>query len=172
MSAEFEDLLRRIVETERRVRNMVRYGVVDEVDAQKGVFKFKDDAGRDDQTLATDWVPWAEHGGQTKTWTPPAKGQRMVLFSPSGNVADAIGFPAQFSNANPQPSQNGAENVETIGNTTITRTADKVTIKSPTIVLDGNVHLGGEGGQLVHRKGDVDSDGDAAVGSATKVYAI
>lgn len=50
--------------------------------------------------------------------------------------------------------------------------AAKVVIVSPTIVLEGTVHLGGEGGQLVHRKGDMDSDGDAAVGSATKVYAL
>lgn len=48
----------------------------------------------------------------------------------------------------------------------------KVTIVAPTIVLEGEVHLGGEGGQKVHRKGDVDSDGDVAAGSASKVYAV
>lgn len=50
--------------------------------------------------------------------------------------------------------------------------AAKVTIVAPTIVLEGNVHLGGEGGQLVHRKGDKDSDNDVAVESASKVYAV
>lgn len=47
-----------------------------------------------------------------------------------------------------------------------------LTIVSPEIVLEGEVHLGGKGGRLVHRKDDVDSGGDAAVGSATKVYAF
>lgn len=47
-----------------------------------------------------------------------------------------------------------------------------VTIKAPKIVLDGEVHLGGEGGELVHRKGDADSGGDIAQGSASKVYAV
>lgn len=47
-----------------------------------------------------------------------------------------------------------------------------LTMKDNKFLLDGEVHLGGNGGQLLHRKGDLDSDGDAAVGSATKVYAI
>lgn len=48
----------------------------------------------------------------------------------------------------------------------------EVRIVAPKIVLEGTVHLGGDGGKLVHRKDDVDSDGDAAVGSASKVYAV
>lgn len=172
MSSDFEDLLRRVPEMHRMIRNIVRYGEVDDVDPVKGVFKLKDDGGSPEQTLQTDWIPWAEIGGQTKTWTPPKKGQRMVIFSPSGNIADAIGFPAQFSNANTAPSDKGDENVEVIGNTRITLTANQVTIESPKIVLKGEVHLGDEGGQLLHRKGDVDSDGDVAVGSATRVYAV
>ena len=78
----------------------------------------------------------------------------------------------KLEHANPRPHDKAGEGVITVGNTRIQFTGDRVTITSPTIVLEGDVHLGGEGGQLVHRKGDVDSDGDAAVGSATKVYAI
>lgn len=47
-----------------------------------------------------------------------------------------------------------------------------ITITGTKIILNGEVHLGGEGGQLVHRKNDVDSGGDTATGSATKVYAV
>lgn len=172
MSAEFEDLLRRIPEIERRVRNMMRYVTVAEVDPQKGLVRVKDDGGDPDQTFESHWIPWMEQAGQTKTWTPPSVGQPMMILSPSGNMADAIAVSGRFSNQNPQPSQNGDENVEKIGNTTITRSGNKVTIESPTIVLKGEVHLGGEGGKLVHRKGDADTAGDLADGSATKVYAV
>lgn len=48
----------------------------------------------------------------------------------------------------------------------------EIRLVAPKIVLEGEIHLGGDGGQLVHRKGDLDSDGDAAVGSASKVYAL
>lgn len=172
MSAEFEDLLRRIPEIERRVRNMMRYVTVAEVDAAKGLVKLKDDGEDPAQTLETDWVPWMEQAGQTKTWTPPSVGQPMMLFSPSGNIADAIALAGRFSNQNAQPSQKGDENMVTIGGTTITTSGNKVHIKTGTIVLEGDVHLGGEGGKLVHRKGDLDSAGDAAQESATKVYAV
>lgn len=170
--SEFEDLLRRIPEIERRLRNMVRYGVIEDVDAEKGLAKMIDDGGGEGQSYTSDWRPWAEVGGGIKTWRPPTKGQQVVMFSPSGNLADGIIFNAAFSDQNKQPSQKGDEIVETIGDTTVTIRGDSVNIKSAKIVLEGDVHLGGEGGQLVHRKGDVDSDGDVAVGSASKVYAL
>jgi phage baseplate assembly protein V len=47
-----------------------------------------------------------------------------------------------------------------------------VRIKAAQIILEGEVHLGGEGGELVHRKGDADDAGDKATGSASKVYAV
>ncbi len=73
---------------------MMRYVTVAEVDAAKGLVKLKDDGEDPDQTLETDWVPWMEQAGQTKTWTPPSVGQPMMLFSPSGNIADAIALAA------------------------------------------------------------------------------
>ncbi len=172
MSAEFEDLLRRLPEFERRLRNMVRYGKVAEVDAAKGLVKITDDGGGEGQSLTTDWIPWAETGGGIKTWRPPTVGQRVVMFSPSGNLHDAISFNAAFSNENAQPSDKGDEIKETIGASSFTMRGDKIVFESPHIVLKGNVDLGDEGGPLIHRKGDVDSDGDAAVGSATKVRAV
>lgn len=48
----------------------------------------------------------------------------------------------------------------------------KIVIEGDKVTLYGEIHLGGEGGQKVHRKGDTDSDGDTAVGSASKVYAV
>lgn len=57
------------------------------------------------------------------------------------------------------------------GAITITSNAT-VRITAPTIILEGDVHLGGEGGELVHRKGDADSAGDAAVDSASRVFAV
>lgn len=170
--SDFEDMLRRIPEIERRLRNMVRYGVVEEVDAAKGLVKMKDDGGGEGQSYTSDWRPWAEVGGGIKTWRPPTKGQQVVMFSPSGSLAEGIVFNAAFSDENKQPSDKGDEIVETIGDTTITIRGDSVVIKSAKIVLEGDVHLGGEGGKLLHRKGDVDSSGDVAVTSATRVWAL
>lgn len=53
-------------------------------------------------------------------------------------------------------------------------TTETFEVVATDIVLNGTVALGGPkgSGKLVHRKDDVDSDGDAAVGSATKVTAV
>ena len=93
------------------------------------------------------------------------------MLSENGDLTDAVVDLASYSN------DNARENADTplhikIGNTVIAASGVGVTIKAGKIVLDGEVHLGGEGGQLLHRKGDVDSDGDTAVGSATRVYAV
>ena len=47
-----------------------------------------------------------------------------------------------------------------------------VRITAARIILDGEVDLGGQGGQLLHRQGDADSAADVAVGSASRVRAV
>lgn len=171
MADDFERLILRLTELERRQRNMVRYGRVAEVDASRARVKVIDEDGGDHK-LTTTWLPWAEVGGHIRTWHPPAVGQQVVMFSPSGNIGQAIVFPAAFSDQYAQPSQAGDEQIITIGSTTLRLKGDEARLSAPKIVLDGEVHLGGDGGALVHRKGDKDSAGDAAVQSANKVYAV
>lgn len=149
MANEFEDLLRRIPEIERRVRNIVRYGIVQDVDPAKGLVKMIDDGGGEGQTYTSDWRPWVEMGGATKTWRPPSKGQPVVMISPSGNLADGIVIAGGFSDqaANKQPSDKGDENVETLGDTRITVKGDQTIITSPRIDLNpGSGGGGGSGG--------------------------
>ena len=54
----------------------------------------------------------------------------------------------------------------------ITCGSASIEIADGKITLTGEIHLGGTGGKLVHRKDDVDSGGDTAVGSSSKVYAV
>lgn len=167
------DLYKRIADLERRVQNKKRTGLIHEVDAKKGLARVK--LGEDDngKPYLTGWLPWKEVAmGGIKTHFPPAVGEQVEVVSESGDLTDALIEASIPSNENGRPSDKGDEAVITLGDTRITIRGDRVTIKSGTIVLEGTVHLGGEGGQLVHRKGDVDSDGDTAVGSASKVYAI
>jgi len=171
MADDFERLIFRITELERRVRNQLRTGRVAEVDYQNARVKVIDEDG-DQHKLTTAWLPWAEVGGQIKSWNPPVKDQQVIVVSPSGEVGQGVVLPAAFSDHHPQPSTSGSEQLVTFGETTVRLTEGEARIISPKIVLEGDVHLGGDSGKLVHRKGDLDSDGDAAVGSASKVYAV
>lgn len=112
----------------------------------------------------------------------PIKGSMMLIIPADGDegklYAIAYAPPKDRIDQN-KPGENRIRNLKTNaqieqnddGTTNIT-SPGKITIEAPEIVLKGDVHLGDEGGQLVHRKGDVDDDGDAAVGSASKVYAV
>ncbi len=167
------ELVRQKEELERRVHNLMRPGRVTEVDPKQGMVRVAYAVDEQGQDVISPLIPWTERAGAIKTWTPPAVGEQVLLFSPSGDVSTHSwvltgGFSDQFK----QPHDKGAEHVMTVGSTRITVKGDEMRINSPKIVFEGETHLGGEGGQLVHRKGDKDSDGDVAVESATKVYAV
>jgi phage baseplate assembly protein V len=170
------DLYHRIAELDRRLAGMERPGKVAEVDPVAGTARVE--LGRDPVTGAPFLSPplrWAEAGmGGIKTHTPPTVGEQVVVRSPSGDIADGYIAQSVPTTDNKRPSDKGDEHVLTkIGGTSIVAKDGRVHIKADKIVLEGNVYLGGENGaKLVHRKGDADSDGDVAVGSASKVFAV
>lgn len=165
------DLYRRDAERSRRERNRKRTGVVAEVDHAKGLARVRLSAQGGKEFL-TGWLPWKEiASGGIKSHIPPTVGEQVNVVSESGDLTDAEIDMSIPSTANPRP-HDGAEAVITKGGSRITIGDDAVVIAAGKIVLQGEVHLGGEGGALVHRKGDADSDGDTAVGGSTKVYAL
>jgi phage baseplate assembly protein gpV len=174
MAEDFERLIFRLAELERRVRNIVRYGRVTEVDAASARVKVTDEeaGGGEGKSITTDWLPWTEIGGAFRTWTPPSIGQQVAVISPSGNLGQGLVLPNAFSDHFPPPSDKGDEHVMAVGETRITIKDSEIRFASPKIVFEGDTHLGGEGGEPVHRRGDKDSDGDAAVEHASKVWAV
>lgn len=60
----------------------------------------------------TDWLPWLElRAGTTKTWSPPTKGEQVVLLSPGGDLAAAVVLAGLNSDSNPQPSESADEDL-------------------------------------------------------------
>ncbi|MCF6199266.1 MAG: phage baseplate assembly protein V [Hyphomicrobiaceae bacterium] len=168
------DLYTRIAEIERRSQNAKRTGTIAEVDAAKGLAKVQlKDKGDDGKPYISGWLPWGEiAAGKISTHIPPSVDQQVKVVSESGDLSDAEIDMSIPSNANPRPHDKEGEGVISVGDTRIFFSASETRITSPKIVLEGEVHLGGDGGQLVHRKGDVDSAGDLATGAASKVYAL
>ena len=169
---EIVELAARIAELERRFSGMVRHGTIEEVDPAKQIMRLNFGKDVDGKPFLSPWIPYAQIAGALKVHTPPSKGQQFTALSPNGDWRQAVAMPMTWSNQNPSPSDKGNENVLTFGSVTIRITADKVLIEAPTITLKGDINLGDEGGELVHRVGDADTDGDLAVGSASKVRAV
>lgn len=165
-------IMNRLGEIERRMRNRKRTGKITEVDLDKGLARVELSRQDGEKPYVTGWVPWKEiAAGGIKSHVPPTKDEQVEVVSENGDLTDAVIEMSTNSDDNPRP-HNGPEMVIKKGNSRFFMADDVVIITSPKIILRGEVHLGDEGGKLVHRKDDVDSGGDAAVGSASQVYAI
>lgn len=124
----------RIEQLDRRVNNTMREARVTEVDHEKGMVKVK--------ALGLDsaWVPWMETAGAIKTWSPPSEGQRVVLFSPSGEPGQGFVLPGGYSSQYGKPHDQGAEYVLTIGDFRLVITGDQmaVSVGGVTHVISGD----------------------------------
>lgn len=162
----------RVTELERRGANRRRTGTVAEGPNAEG--KYRVELSRQGgKPYLTPWIKARTLGaGNVKVDVVHAVGEQVDVVSENGDLTDArIDF-GTYSSANPREN---AENVPLrlkIGDSILEASADGFVLRATKIVLDGEVHLGGEGGKLLHRKGDLDSDGDQAVGSASRVYAV
>lgn len=164
-------LVNEIAEIKRRDRNRKRTGKIAEVDLKSGLAKVEFHR-HDGTAYVSGWLPWKEvAAGGIKSHIPPSAGEQVDVVSESGDLTDAIIDMSTPSDENPRP-HDGPEAVLEMGNSRFMIGSDEIRMVSGKIVLDADVHLGGEGGKLLHRKGDGDSAGDTAVGSASRVFAV
>lgn len=91
-------------ETDRRLHNLIRYGLVEEVQYSPPRCRVR--SGE----LLTDWLPWlTPRAGQMCIWSPPETGEEVLLLSLDGNTETAFVLPALFSQDNPPPTNNGGQ---------------------------------------------------------------
>lgn len=76
----------------RLLENLIRLGVIDAVQMEPPRVKVK--TGE----LTTAWLPWlALRAGSDREWDPPTVGEQVILFSPSGQLANGIVVTGLFS---------------------------------------------------------------------------
>lgn len=132
---ELRDLLKRVVDAERRMSGMVRSGTVHEVDAENGTIRLML-GGTDDKPFLSPAVPYAQIGGALKLHSPPSVGQQMTIVGTGGDWRQSIAIPMTWSDSNPSPGSKGDEHVLTFGPWTISLNGDALTIKGPKLVID------------------------------------
>lgn len=162
----------RIADTERRNNNRRRTGKIAEGPNDKGLYRVEL-SRQGDVPFLTPWIRARTVGaGAVKMDVVYAVGEQVDVVSENGDLTDArIDF-GTYSDDNPRENDGNVPLRLKVGDSFLEISGGGITMKATKIVLDGELHLGGEGGQLVHRKGDADSDGDTAVGSASRVYAV
>lgn len=165
------EIIRRIGDLERRNRNRRRKGTIVAISEDRSRYRVKlsEQEGR---PYLTDWLRARTiAAGDVKIDVLYSEGEQVDVVSENGDMTDAMIDFSTYSDRNPRENRDTPLHIKA-GNTLLEVSDDQVRIKSGRIILDGEVHLGGEGGQLLHRKGDLDSDGDVATGSASRVYAV
>ena len=148
-----------LIELLTRLENLIRLGTVAEVDLSVDPPLCRVQTGE----LLTDWRPWlAQRAGSARTSWPPSVGEQVVLFSPSGDLGNALVFQAIYSESHPAPDNHptrhrtqypdgavieydpeaGALNAVGIKQATI-RAAVKVQLTTPLTECSGDMVVGG-----------------------------
>lgn len=80
-----------LAEMHRMLMNMIRIGSIKAVDVGNRRVKVTT-AG-----LTTDWIPWGTaRAGKTRNWSAPNIGEQVVLFSPFGDMTQAVAGPSIY----------------------------------------------------------------------------
>lgn len=76
----------------RMLENLVRYGVIAAVQMKPPRVQVQTGS------LTTAWLPWlALRAGADQEWDPPTEGEQVILFSPSGQLANGVVLTGLFS---------------------------------------------------------------------------
>lgn len=84
----------------RLLANIIRIGIVSDVDLANGLCRVK--IGN----LETDWLNWLTlRAGRVRFWSAPSESEQVMVLSIGGELTTGFVLPAIFSDANPARSQ-------------------------------------------------------------------
>jgi len=91
--------LETLSEIARAVRNLIRIGVVVEVDTVNALCRVQSGGN------TTDWLHWlTSRAGKSRTWWAPSVDEQVLLLALGGEMDTAFVLPGIYSDDNPPPS--------------------------------------------------------------------
>lgn len=164
-------------ETRRRLENQERTGKVTQHHPSDSNL-IKVDIGPEGSVVETPWIRWRERAGSVSTYARPTIGEQVTVTSPAGEIGTRSWVTSGgFSDANPAPHDQAGGFMQKVGGCTFLQTNTGIEITGDFKVnghsiLNGEVDLGGEGGEPAALKGTIDSDGDVLVGNLSTTVRI
>ncbi|MCZ8101544.1 MAG: phage baseplate assembly protein V [Burkholderiales bacterium] len=110
----FIQAVSRLLESETRNSNNLRFGTVSEVDPAKQRMRMRL-GGTDAEPFLSPWLPYGQTAGALKLHSPPSIGQQFALMSNGGDLRQSVAVPFTWSDENASPSTLGNEHVMTFG---------------------------------------------------------
>ena len=87
-----------IAELNRKLANIIRIGLVKEVDYEKARVRVK--IGE----FITDWLPWVTaRAGEDRNWFSPDIDEQVIVLSPFGELSLGVVLPAIYQEKYPPP---------------------------------------------------------------------
>ncbi|OEY67461.1 phage baseplate assembly protein V [Marinobacter sp. X15-166B] len=129
----------------RSLNNLIRIGTIAEVDTVRARARVQ--AGDN----LTGWQPWiSPRAGTTVEWSPPTVGEQVILFSPAGDLAQAVILTGLFTQNAPSESEDEHKRVypdgteiayDHVKKELVASFVDKVNIN---ITGDATINVGGD----------------------------
>lgn len=143
-----------IAELLRLIRNIIRTGVVTEVEIGRGCRVQTGD-------LETDWLPWiTQRAGASRSQWPPSVGEQVVILSVGGELTTAVVLPGLFSDEHNEPTASLTANNVTYPDgavieyepatgalkatgikTALIDAADSITATSPVVIVNASENI-------------------------------
>ncbi|MDG6896587.1 hypothetical protein A6A19_00900 [Actinobacillus delphinicola] len=143
-------------DAQRRIENIVRYGTIEEIDFNTARARVR--TGE----IITDWLPWTvNRAGTTTIWSPPTKGEQVVVLSPSGELQLGVIILGLYTTNAPSPSQDAQAHVIKFADgatitynqqthalsftgikTAVIEASEKITFKTPLVECSDDLNIG------------------------------
>ncbi|WP_455911436.1 MULTISPECIES: phage baseplate assembly protein V [Pseudomonas] len=137
----------------RLLENLIRFGVIDAVQMEPPRVKVKTG------TLTTAWLPWLTlRAGSDREWDPPTVDEQVILFSPSGQLANGIVVTGVFSDHIPANGNRAGLHRRTYADGTVIEYDSVTHHLNATLVDGGTTNLISTGG--INLVGDITHKGD------------
>ncbi|MDH5633055.1 MAG: phage baseplate assembly protein V [Gammaproteobacteria bacterium] len=88
----------------QRIENILRPGVIAEVDHNAARARVNYGENPDGTPAASAWLPWFARAGNDSTWFPPEVGEQVFILSPGGELALGVILCGLYQDAKPAPS--------------------------------------------------------------------
>lgn len=137
----------------RMLENLIRFGTVAEVQMNPPRVRVK--TGE----LLTTWLPWiALRAGQDKDWDPPTENEQVILFSPSGQLANGIALTGIYSTEHPANGDRAGLHRRTYGDGAVIEYDSVAHHLRAVLPEPGTTELISQGG--IHIVGPITHEGD------------
>ena len=125
----------------RMLENLIRFGVIAAVQMEPPRVKVKTGA------LTTAWLPWLTlRAGADSEWDPPTVDEQVILFSPSGQLANGVVITGLFSDSAPANGDRAGLHRRTYSDGTVIEYDSVAHHLNATLAPGGTTNLVSDGG--------------------------